>query len=109
MGGRGREEWKKTKVSSNAVGHEFAFRLQENHMTVDVTLIWCVCVCVCRSVVHRLGVRPDHRPREANIDGAWTHDRFSEHDQLVSYPVHHQQRQEIGRNKTTETAMDTTG
>ena len=41
--------------------------------------------------------RSDHH-RDASIDGTWSHDKFSEHDQLVSYPIHTQPR-ERGRRE----------
>ena len=82
---------------------------------------------LCRSVVHRLGTRDDtgsrqdHRgPRDAGIDGTWSHDKFQKHDQLVSYPIHHQaileQREERAmegevekdeNREHTDNAMDT--
>ena len=85
------------------------------------------CYFLCRSVVHRLGTRDDtgsrqdHRgPRDAGIDGTWSHDKFQKHDQLVSYPIHHQaileQREERAmegevekdeNREHTENAMDT--
>ena len=83
-----------------------------------------------RSVVHRLGTRPDdarrdHRlpPRDSGIEGAWAHDKFTEHDKMVAYPIQQHQRgrgrervKEVGRKegpgpeeekKQTETSMDT--
>ena len=52
-------------------------------------------------MVHRLGTRledtrGDHRlpQRDPGVHGRWAHDKFSEHDKLVSYPIqHHKARQ----------------
>ena len=54
----------------------------------------------CRSVVHRLGDRVDrtergHRPGRSGVGGMWSHDKFTEHDKLVSYPIHHQPQQQV--------------
>ena len=64
-------------------------------------------------MVHRLGTRledtrGDHRlpQRDPGVDGRWAHDKFSEHDKLVSYPIqHHKARQrtkERGRGEERE-------
>jgi hypothetical protein len=64
-------------------------------------------------VVHRLGTRPedtrgDHRlpQRDARADGIWAHDKFSEHDKLVAYPIQQhkarQRRKERGRGEERE-------
>lgn len=55
-------------------------------------------------MVHRLGTRPedargDHRqPRrgDAGVDGMWAHDKFSEHDRLVSYPIQQHRAKQRG-------------
>ena len=58
-------------------------------------------VCIPRSEVHRLGSRHEdsrrdqRSPRGSGIDGIWAHDKFTEHDKLVSYPIHHQQESEL--------------
>ena len=98
---------------------------------VMYALLHTLYVCVMyRSEVHRLdsrdssnGLRSRDRPRQprhASIDGVWTHDKFSDHDQLVSYPIQHQtvrerQQVESGRetvavqreNKRTDINVDT--
>lgn len=71
-------------------------------------------VYIFRSVVHRLGTR-EHHPPDSSIDGNWAHDKFLEHDQLVSYPVPQQQQQQQytqgrrDRNKEHTEIMDTSG
>ena len=72
-------------------------------------LRWVWFILLCRSVVHRLGDRETGaRERRRDIDGNWRHDRFQQHDQLVSYPIQPQHREgKGGVREHTETLMDT--
>ena len=44
-------------------------------------------ICVCRSVVHKPGEERRNRERAGTVEGKWAHDKFEEHDELVSYPT----------------------
>ena len=63
-----------------------------------------------RSVVHRLGTRQEdtrgdhHRPlqRDGGVDGTWAHDKFSEHDKLVSYPIQQRKAHQRAKERARE-------
>lgn len=63
--------------------------------------------------MHRLGgvdsgSRGEHG-RYAGIDGKWAHDKFSQHDQLVSYPVQQHREDRVRKKERTDNVMDTSG